>query len=381
VGIRGLSALQLSDKRPSHKKYRIFITGAAGLVGQHIVRLLGNLGHSVVAMVRPTSDRRGILEFVRHNQVDVEIVTAELHEQAQLERLMRGCDVIVHAAAVIDPHGDPAQLRRTNVEGTKSVINAAINAQIKQFIHISSLSVIMGDHDCFGVTEEEPLRYSREAYANSKIDAEKVVMSAKTMSQINVTALRPGFIYGPNEKTWVRKLIFNMKAGTAMLVGNGSKETNLIYVENLCRAIELAIMNPVAYGQTYNLTDGELVTKRQLFDVICDGLDLPRVRIAIPLVFARFCVELSSVVATMAPPRLKNRLAIFSWPALRLVGLNQGFDISKAERELGYTDRIPFADGMARTLVSFAAEKKTASQSILDMATVDWNKGAASGQL
>jgi len=351
--------LPLSDKRPSHKQYRVFITGAAGLVGLHLVRLLGNRGHKVVAMVRPTSNTQGIFDYIRNNRVDVEVVTAYLHEEEKVEQLMRGSDVVVHTAAVIDPHGDPTHLRQTNVDGTASVIKAAIQAQIKQFIHISSLSVIMGDNDCFGVTEDEPLRFSREAYANSKINAEQLILSEKTQEKIKVTALRPGFIYGPNEKTWLRKLIFNMRAHTAMLVGDGSKETNLIYVENLCRAIELSIMNPVAFGQIYNLTDGELVTKRQLFDVICAGLDLPRVRIAIPLAFARFCVELSSAIATIAPPRLKNRLALFSWPALRLVGLNQGFDISKAERELGYTERISFADGMAKTLVSFQSETKS----------------------
>jgi nucleoside-diphosphate-sugar epimerase len=353
-----LSELPLSDKRPSQKQYRIFITGAAGLVGLHLVRLLGNSGHKLVAMVRPTSNTQGIFDFIRNNRVDIEVVTAYLHETEKVAQLMHGCDVVVHTAAVIDPHGDPAQLRQTNVDGTASVLKAAIDAQLKQFIHISSLSVIMGDNDCFGVTEDEPLRYSQEAYANSKIDAEKLILSEQMQEKIKVTALRPGFIYGPNEKTWLRKLIFNVRAHTAMLVDDGSKATNLIYVENLCRAIELSIMNPVAFGQIYNLTDGELVTKRQLFDVICAGLNMPPVRLAIPLAFARFMVELSSAIASIAPPRLKNRLALFSWPALRLVGLNQGFDISKAERELGYTDRIPFADGMAKTLISFAGEKK-----------------------
>jgi nucleoside-diphosphate-sugar epimerase len=158
-----------------------------------------------------------------------------------------------------------------------------------------------------------------------------------------------------------------MRAGTAMLVGDGTKETNLIYVENLCRAISLSIMNEVAFGQVYNLTDGELVTKRQLFDVVCDGLGIPRVRISIPMWLARTLVNFSSAVALAAPPKLKTRLALFSRPALRLVGLNQGFDISKAERELGYTSRISFAEGMARTLRSYAAGDRTMHSAAVHM--------------
>src|SRR5262249_30444403 len=155
----------------------------------------------------------------------------------------------------------------------------------------SSLSVITGEEDQYGVTEEEELKYCRESYANSKIDAEKLVMKQRFGNRIAVTALRPGFIYGPNERTWMPRLIKAIKTGSAVLVGDGHKQTNVIYVGNLLRAIELAMLNPTAYGEIYNLTDGEVVTKKDLFDAVCDGLGVPHIKRRISPTTARLLVE------------------------------------------------------------------------------------------
>jgi nucleoside-diphosphate-sugar epimerase len=256
----------------------------------------------------------------------------------------------VHAAALIEPYAQSAKLDDVNVGGTRSAIEAAITAGVTQFIHISSLSVITGEKDRYGIKEDEPLRYCKEAYANSKISAEKLVRDGGYDSRINVTILRPGFIYGPNERAWLTRLISTLKEGRGLLVARGTKETCVIYVENVCRAIESCLLNAVSYGQIYNLTDGQGITKKQLFDTICDGLGLPRVTTSIPVSVARLLVEAASISATVAPSRIRRRLERFSRPAYRLAAVNQGFDISKAERELGYVNRIPFHEGMHKTL-------------------------------
>lgn len=335
------------------EKLRVFVTGSTGLVGSHAIQHLASSGHTIVALVRESGNTTRLDALKRTLGDRIQIVVSELHDCGRLSLLMRNCDAVVHAAACIDPHGDFERLHYVNVKGTDSVVRAAEQAGVRHLVHISSLSVIMGETDCFEVTEDTPLRECREAYANSKIAAERLVMSG-SWKNIKVTALRPGFIYGPNEKSWLPHLIKRLRAGTAMLVGNGSKETNLIYVGNLCRAIELALLNPVAYGQVYNLTDGERVSKRELFDTVCDGLSLRPVEVSIPLFVARALVEISSVLARLSPPSLRRRLCAFSRPALRLVALNQGFNISKAQRELGYTAANSFREAMGITLQSFA---------------------------
>lgn len=141
-----------------------------------------------------------------------------------------------------------------------------------------------------------------------------------------------------------------------MLIDGGKKETNVIYVENLSRAITSAILNEKAYGQVYNLTDGQKISKKELFDAIADGLGLPRVKKVVPGVAAKLFCEVVSSVAPMMGVDTQRKLARFSRAAFRLAGVNQGFSIAKAERELNYVDRVPFQTGISKTLVTFKTE-------------------------
>ncbi len=331
-------------------RIKVFVTGATGTVGLYLIKYLADKGYSVNACVRPSSERQQLNHFLQDYPDKLSYVESDIRETGRLREYMAGCAVVVHTAAAVEPYSNWQELKRVNVEGTDNVLKAAIAAGVKQFIHISSLSVITGDQDQFKVNEEKVPIYSKEPYANSKIEAEKIVTSQINADCIDVTILRPGFIYGPSERTWMPKLIQAMKKGRAMLVGDTEKETNVIYVENLCRAIEASILNAKAYGQIYNLTDGQSVSKRLLFDTICDQLKLPRVSLIIPTFAARLLVESASVLTPLVPNYFKNKLARYSRAAYRLVAINQGFDISKAERDLGYVERISFTEGMAKTL-------------------------------
>ena len=340
--------------RADLRNKRVFITGASGLVGLNFIEsLIADHGSQVVAAVRATTNVGPLNAMACKYEGSLKIVQAPLDDEGSLCLGMQGCDAVVHAAATIDPNGNGKKLRTVNVEGTRNALNAAIKAGVKHFVHISSLAVITGEEDKYNVTEAEPLRHCREAYANSKIDAELIVMQEQGKGRIEVTSLRPGFIYGPHEQAWMPRLMQALKKGRALVVGGGVKQTNVIYVKNLSRAISLALLNSVAYGQVYNLTDGQLVTKKELFDTIADELGLPRARIHVSVGFAKFICELSSFAAPWAPPFVEPLLSRYSRPAFRLAAINQGFDISKAERELGYTDRIAFSVGMSETLAAW----------------------------
>ncbi len=335
---------------------RVFVTGATGLVGAHLVEQLLLTGFGVVGLVRQSSNVSRLLEL-QAKFSNLQIITAELFEHQKLTEAMAGSAVVLHAAASIAPMATLEELSVVNVEGTRSVAQAAITAGVKQMIHISSLSVIMGATHIYDASENVPYMQSREAYANSKIAAEQLVLSKEISEQIQVTVLRPGFIYGPNERAWMPRVIGMLKGRRAMLVGNGDKDTNVIYVGNLCKAIVSAILCEKAFGQVYNLTDGQKISKRKLFDTIADELGLPRVAIYIPEWLAHVFVDSACIIAPISPAPLKNVLCQYSRPALRLAGYNQGFNISKAERELNYVDRIPFEEGMARTCSSWNLER------------------------
>jgi len=334
-------------------KTKVLVTGATGLVGFHAVKHLLSKGFAVKALTRSSSNTVDLQSLSTSGQLS--IVQAELDDKQQLINCLNGVDVVVHAAGFVDPLAKREDIYKVNVQATGTLLAAAKEAKVKQFIHISSLSVITGQGDQYGLSESAELKYCGEAYADSKVDAEKLVTTKN--GTIAVTVLRPGFIYGPKEKAWMPRLINSIAQGKAMLIDGGHKETNVIYVGNLSQAIELAILNKQSYGQVYNLTDGEKVSKKQLFDAIADGLQLPRVTKTIPSAVAKTACEVVSVIAPLLPLSARKGLARYSRAAFRLAGVNQGFDIGKAERELNYTKRIPFAEGMKLTLADFGSKK------------------------
>jgi nucleoside-diphosphate-sugar epimerase len=328
---------------------KIFVTGATGMVGIHIVQHMLEKGHEVTALVRRSSDTSRLKALPGK----LDIRTTELDNANNLGNIMKGHQVVIHCAGSVDPHATRDEIFGINVGGTEITLRAAIDAGIKQFIHMSSLSVITGQEDQFNVDENAPLRTCGEAYADSKVEAEKLVISLAGTGEMKVTILRPGFIYGPGERAWMPRLINNIRTGKAMLIDGGSKETNVIYVGNLCRAAELSMLNEKAYNRVYNLTDGQKVSKKELFDAIADGLGFPRIKRTIPSAIARPVCEIVSGIAPMLPPEKRQGLSRFSRAAYRLAGINQGFSIARAEQELGYVNRTPFPEGMARTLETF----------------------------
>ena len=327
------------------------------MVGFHVVDSLIHEGHDVVAVVRKTSNTKPLEGISGIGALTIRQI--ELDDAQGLSEALSGCDVVVHAAGVVDPLAAAYYIRKVNVDGTKAVLQASVDNKIKHFILISSLSVITGQGDQYDVTEAAPYRYCKESYADSKIDAEKLVLSYSGMGDMAVTALRPGFIYGPGERAWMPRLIGNIQAGRAALIDGGGKDTNVIYIGNLCQVVSLTVMNPQSWGQVYNLTDGQKVSKKLLFDTIADGLSLPRVRRSVPAPVVKVISEVVSTVAPVLPGFVRAKLARFSRAAFRLAGVNQGFSIVKAENELHYVNRIPFAEGMAKTLRSFAGKTTT----------------------
>jgi len=312
---------------------KVGITGATGLVGQALVEELCK-DFQVVAIARNAALLDNLVAYTSLVAcIPVECRLTDITDLENLSAAFAGLDVVIHAAGFVDPLAKREAIFAINVGGTDNALKAAALNGLKQFIQISSLSVITGQGDQFNLDESAPLQLCGEAYADSKVEAEKLVCASK----IPYTILRPGFIYGPHERSWLPRVSRAIASGQAMLVDGGIRETNVVYVGNLCSAVKGAILNEKAYNQVFNITDGEKVTKKELFDAIADGLGL----------------------TPMLPTASQSKLARFSPAAFRLAAVNQGFSIAKAERILDYNSskRLPFKEGMAVTMKSFTEKK------------------------
>ena len=328
----------------------VAVTGATGLVGMAVVKWLSLRGYKVIAVAR---DEEKLKNFLAQLPLSSKSFVAPSPyccalSQESLTKAFAGADIVVHAAGFVSPTADRQVIFDINFGGTRAAFGAAQDAGVKQFIHISSLSVITGQGDQFNLDEEAPLRLCGEAYADSKVETEKWLTSEN--GACAWTILRPGFIYGVGERSWLPRLIDSISSGKAMLVDGGFRETNLVYADNLSLAVELALGNEKAYRQVFNITDGQKITKKDLFDAVADCLGLSRVKKSIPRWLLFPVAKIVTAATASLPPEKRVQYARFSPGAFRLAAVNQGFSINKAVSVLGYKDTVPFEAAMRETL-------------------------------
>lgn len=319
---------------------RYLVTGATGFVGSHVAEACARRGIAVVTLARSTSDTRLL------DQLGVEVVRGELTDPQAVARAMADVEVVVHCAAKVGDWGPVEEYRQVNVGGTAVLLEAARERK-PRFVHLSSLGVYAArDHDRTDESEPPPPDHM-DGYTQTKVEAEKLVLSYHQHHGIPVVILRPGFVYGPRDRTVLPRLMDLLAKGHIRYIGSKTKLMNTIYVENLVDAIFLAIEKPQAVGQIYNLTDDEEVTKQQFMETLADLAGLPRPTKVVPLGVARLAARVLEGIARLRgakqPPRVTQA-------RIKFMGLNLSFSCDKAKRELGYKPQVRFAEGMRRTI-------------------------------
>jgi nucleoside-diphosphate-sugar epimerase len=317
------------------------ITGASGFVGGHLVEAGVRRGWSVRALVRPGSDAAPL------ERQGVTVCRGDLSDPAAVRAAVQGVEVVLHCAAKVGDWGPVETYRAVNVEGLRGLLEACRGVALRRFVHFSSLGVYAPRHH-HGTDESEPLpQRHMDGYTQTKVEGEQLALRYQREHGVPVVVLRPGFIYGPRDRTVLPKLLENLRQGKVRYLGGGGRAMNTIYVGNLVEAAFLAVEHPTAVGQVYNLTDGEAVSKRRFIEAIADGVGVPKPPpLPVPLWVARLAANWLEGRARRrgdaAPPRLTQG-------RLKFLGLNLDFSIEKAKRELGYRPGVSFEEGMRRT--------------------------------
>jgi nucleoside-diphosphate-sugar epimerase len=319
------------------------ITGATGFVGGHLVEACAGRGWNIRALARSSSDT-ALLE--RHN---VALIRGDMTNNAAVREALQGVGVVFHCAAKVGDWGPVEEYRAVNVEALRGLLDACRERPLRRFVHFSSLGVYAARHH-HGTDENEPLpAHHIDGYTQTKVESEQLVMSYYRDHQLPVVVLRPGFIYGPRDRTLMPKLLENVRKGKFRYIGGANKRAmNCIYVGNLVEAALLAVEKPEAVGQIFNLTDGEFVSKRRFFGTIIEGLGLPKPPpIPVPLWAARVMAWWMEGQARTKNSPKSPRL---TQGRLKLFGLNLDFSIEKARSQLGYRPRWSFDEGMRETV-------------------------------
>jgi nucleoside-diphosphate-sugar epimerase len=317
---------------------RALVTGANGFVGSTLCRKLVERGDIVRGLVRRTSDL-GPLEGV-----SIERVTGDLLDRSSLAEASRGVDVVYHVAAAVTDWGPLEYFRGVNVQGTRNVLDAAVESRARRFVYVSSTAVHgFGAQD---MDEDTPMPDTRVPYCQSKREAEALVFGYHNQAKIQATVVRPGDLYGPGDRVVLLSLAGLLESGWLAYIGRGDKLGAFTYVENLADALILAGNIADAAGEAYVITDGLRLTWRDYLVKLTAVLNLPRPRFSIHPSLAYAAAWLLESTYRLFHFRRRPPLTLY------LVAHMSGdyhFRIDKARRELGYEPRVGLEDALART--------------------------------
>lgn len=302
------------------------VTGATGFIGANLVRELLAEGEAVRVLVRPTSDRRAI------EALPVEVAVGDLLDPASLRRALRACRVLYHVAADYRLFArDPAILYRTNVDGTRTLLEAALELGVERVVYTSSVGTLGIPEDGGPGTETTPVRIEDMVgdYKRSKFLAEREA-EAFAARGLPVVIVNPTAPVGPWD--WKPTPTGRMIADylRRRMFGYLATGLNLIHVRDVARGHLLAARRG-RVGEKYILghAAGNLWL-REIFQRLeaLSGVPAPRRRIP-------YWIAYGSAALFEVGARLTGREPLASRTAVRMAAKPMFFDPGKAIRELG----------------------------------------------
>ena len=305
---------------------KAFVTGATGFVGSHVAHVLAEQGADLRLLVRSSSDPKNI------QQLNADRVVGDLCDPESIDRAMAGCDVVFHVAADYRLWvRDPAQMYQANVEGTRTILQAARKNRVRRVVYTSSVATMGFTVRNSPVDESSPVSLENMIghYKRSKYMAEEVAIAAGR-DGIDVVVVNPSTPVGEQDikPTPTGRIVVDfLKKKFPAYVDTG---LNLVDVRECARG-HAAAFEKGRSGERYIL-GGENLTLKQILDKLAaiTGLPSPRVRLPYAVALA------SGVVDTVVTGVVLRREPRVTLDAVRMGRKKMFVSSAKAERELGW---------------------------------------------
>jgi dihydroflavonol-4-reductase len=327
---------------------KIFITGGTGFIGTHLIQRLSKMGgHEIRCLARQSSDTRVM------DACGVQKVMGDVNDREALLRGMDGCDCLLHLANLYSMwRPDPAEFERVNVDGTRMVLECALEAGVKRVVNVSTIAV-------YGQPAQIPIREETPAgdvlfseYGRTKAEGDRIAWDLYHTRGLPMVALYPGIVLGAGDDKASGQYIQDIIARRVPSIIFCRSRATYVYVEDVVDAILRAAELPGVVGQRY-LIGKHVLDGRAYADLISEisGVRLPWPPYPdfVVMAVSYFLTFLASF--TRRPPRWGLSIDAY-WT------LKTGFvmDGSKAERELGiqYT---PVRTALEEAIASYRASR------------------------
>jgi NADH dehydrogenase len=296
-------------------KMQILITGASGFLGRRLVQLALQQGHAVRALVRKTTPG---FDMPAHL-----LCHGDVTEPATLIKAVEGIDAVIHAAATTSETApDEALSRRTNVDGTRNLIDACKRAGVTRWVQISSLSA-------------NP--HNTSVYGRTKYAADEEVRR----SGLRWTILQPGTIFGPGGRGLFAKMtrLLSGKLPVVPVLGHGRQTMRPIHVDDTAQAALDCLLHEASVGKTYALGCSDAITFNDFIRGILRAKGKRKLLLHAPFWFCFPAARVLGLILKNPPVTVDN-----------LVGIRQmtAPDIADAQRDFGFAP-LTFNEGLERT--------------------------------
>jgi len=344
----------------SEGRARVLVSGATGLIGRHLVRRLLQQGDSVRIFVR----RQPPADFM--DDANIEVFLGDLGDPSAVDRAVAGTEIVYHLGAAMK--GSAHDHERGTVCGTQNIVDSVLRHDVRRLVYVSSLSCLYSAAPDRGavVTEDWPIEPSpakRGSYTQAKTEAEKIVCDAIRHRHLRAVLLRPGRVFGPG-MTILTPEVARRIGNFFVILGNGTHQLPLVYVEDVVNAIVLAAENSKFDGSVLHIVDRTHITQNQLVgDYILKNDKTAKV-IHLPVVILYTLAAGLEVLS-----KVLNRSAPLSIYRVRSALARLQFDCSRAEREIGWQPRVGIASGLRETM---AAERASPNNNVLERVQESW---------
>ncbi|QUW20245.1 NAD-dependent epimerase/dehydratase family protein [Agrococcus sp. Marseille-Q4369] len=313
----------------------IVVTGASGFLGRAVAAELVAAGHEVRTFQRRPSQVPGATD-----------VLGSVTDASLVARALDGAEGVIHLAAKVSLAGDPADFRRVNVDGTRTMLDAAERAGVSRFVQVSSPSVAHAGAALAGVgAEPASPEHARGDYARTKAEAELLALSRDSAS-MRVVAVRPHLVWGPGDAQLTERIIDRARRGTVPLLDGGTALIDSTYVDNAASGIVAALRRAdTAHGKAYVITNGEPRAVGDLMAGICLAAGVQPPRFSVPAALAKAAGSAIERAWAIRPGRDEPPMTRFLAEQLSTA---HWFDQRDTRRDLDWAPSVSIDEGLRR---------------------------------
>jgi nucleoside-diphosphate-sugar epimerase len=319
------------------------VTGATGFVGPVLAAELVREGYESTALVRRTSDTSVLPKGIK-------IAEGDILDEPSLKNAVRGKDAVIHLAANFDFYPkDVNLLYRVNVGGSRSLLNACVEAGVKRFVYCSTAEVIGPVRDP-PANEETELRPQYD-YSKSKVIVETLIREATKRTGIEHVIVRPTGIVGP-EDTYVG--FQTMKAiddgAIPVIPGDGLKRISFIHVDDVVSGLILALKTKSGVNDTFILCPDGQLSYIETFCVIADQLGVKPPKLRIPGFAAKISIGLLGLIK-----RQGKGSFLWHYKSVQAMLEDRWYSNAKAKRVLGWFPKMSMEEAVRKAIDSQVA--------------------------